>query len=422
MSEASNVETEDILNPAAYAIMSGANTTGPGWSADLVFSPKKRRAYEDKLGAESPARFDHRINDVLPKKPPQTREIADSDSDALDDDDDDDLELPSLNAMYGIREPTGKKPLRIRSGHSSVEATPEKKLADFMAIIRDTEEVNELDRMQEASAIDLNSSPSRNRSDKPEARALYKHAVNIAQGETDAVDSDTEQHYTRVRQAMERQAAEHMAPCYYFFAPPTETLSAPGTPARATPGPTTAPRTAHLFDLSIQSKLATKYSGKPGIALPDELLVWILDVFPAEESEAVRAEYLQILTGRSTQVGKLIDEERLKQWFLRIGADERAISHGEQANTVTVRGAPTTSRDWRPFHNIMELLRRCCSWMAINPLIHAAVFLLRASMDSEVRLRANLATVLNDTLATLAANNPDAEREKFVRFPLLRQG
>lgn len=399
--------------------MSGNKATGPGWSADLVFSPKKHKAYEDKLGSESPARFDHRINEVLRKMPPQAREIADSDSDALDDgyDDEDDLELPSLNAMYGIKDAVAKKSLRLRSSQSSQEATPEKKLADFMAIIRDTEEVNELDRMEEAARTDLDSSPSRKRSDKPEGRALYEQAVNIAQGENDADNSDTEQHFARVRQAMDRQAAEHTAPSYYFFTPLGEALSAPGTPPRITPAAMTAPINVHLFDLSTRSKLATKYSGKPDVALPDDLLVWILDVFPTEKSEAVRAEYLQILTDRSAQVGKVINEDRLKQWFLRIGADEHALSHERQGNTVVPRGAPETSRDWTPFHGIMELLQHCCGWMTINPLIHAAVFLLRASMDSEVRLRANLATVVNDTLATLAAKTPDAERERFVRFP-----
>lgn len=396
-------------------IMSGGNTTGPGWSADLVFSPKKHKAYEDKLGSESPARFDHRINEILRKMPPETREIADSDSDAVDDGDAlDDLELPSLAAMFKVKEPTTKKPLRLPSSQSSQEATPEKKMANFMAIIKDAEEVDELDKMQEAAAIDLNSSPSRNRSDRLEGRALYEQAVNIVQGEDDGDDSDKEQHFARVRQAMDRQATEHSAPCYYFFAPLIEAPSAPGTPARVSPGPTKAPVNAHLFSLSVESKLATKYRKSPGVALPDELLVWILDIFPTERSETVRAEYLQILTDRDLQVGKLISEERLKQWFISIGADQHAITHGEQGNSVAPRDASKTSRDWTPFYNIMELLRLCCGWMTVSPRIHAAVFLLRASMDSEVRLQASLATVVNDTLAILAAKTPDAEREKFV--------
>ena len=180
----------------------------------------------------------------------------------------------------------------------------------------------------------------------------------------------------------------------------------------------TVPQHAHKFDLAIRSKLASKFQAKPGIVLPDELLVYILDTFPRERSEAKRAEYLEILTDHALQVGNLINEERLRRLFMGIGADQHAISYGQQGKAVALRDASRTSRDWTPFYNIMMLLRHCCGWMAVDPLVHATVFLLRASMDSEIRLQANVATVVNDTLATLTANCPDQEREKFVSFSL----
>ncbi|OIW31018.1 hypothetical protein CONLIGDRAFT_679764 [Coniochaeta ligniaria NRRL 30616] len=394
--------------------MSGDKSTGPGWMANLPFSPKKHKAYEDKLGAERPAKFDRRITDFFQKMPQQAKEIPDSDSDALGDDDDD-VELPSLNALLKTTGPSTKPAFTFRSSQSSLEPSPQKKWADFMAIIKDGEEAKELDKMQDSATSDNDSSPIRGRSDKLEGRALLKQAVNIAQDEDGGDDSDKEQHFARVRQAMDRQAAAHTTPCYYFFAPVNERSLAPGTPNRLSLGALKAANHTHQVGLSVQSKLATKYLGDPGINLPDELLDWILDVFPTERSEAVRAEYRQILTQRPLEVGRLITEKKLKQWFISIGADEHAISHRVQARSVGQREAPKTSRDWTPFRNIMELLRHCCGWLTVDTLIHAAVFLLRAAMDSELRIQANLATIVNDTLATLAANCPDDEREKFCR-------
>lgn len=405
--------------------MSGENSTGAGWMANLAFSPKKHKAYEDRLGAESPARFDHRLNEVLRKMPPQPREIPDSDSDALDDDndddDDDDVELPSLNAMLGIVEPskTKRAAFRLRSSQSSQEPSPQKKLADFMAIIQDAKEANELDKMQNPSASLSDSSPSCHSSDKLGGRALLEQAVNIAQAEDGEDDSDKEQHFARVRQAMDRQAAAYTTPYYYFLAPVNDDFSAPGTPARVSLHPLKDANNTYQMSLAVQSKLATKYLRDPGINLPDELLGWILDVFPTERSEAIRAEYLQILTQRPLRMSELINEEKLKHWFISIGADENAVSHTVQGKSVGKRDAPKITRDWTPFHNIMELIRRCCGWLAVDTLIHATVYLLRATMDSELREQANLATAINDTLATLAANCPDAEREKFVSYSAL---
>lgn len=408
-----------MLRSLAYATMS-ENAAGAGWTAELAITPKKHKAFEDKLGSETPVRFSHRINQVSRKAPPQTREIADSDSDSLDDNDDDDVELPSLDVMFGVKSGKTTRPFSLRSGQSSVEATPEKKLADFMAVIKDTEDANELDRMEAAMADGRNSSPLGDGPGRLEGRALFEEAVNLVQDEDDGGDSDKDQHYARVRQAMDRQAAEHTAPSYYFFVPVTEASSSPGTPAGGSPspGPMPGPNHPHMFDLAIRSRLASKFQVKPGIVLPDELLIWILETFSTERSEARRAECLQILTDHNLQVGNLIDEERLRRLFISIGAQKHAISYGQQGRTVALRDASKTSRDWTPFCNIMMLLRHCCGWMAVDALVHASVFLLRASMDSEVRLQANIATVVNDTIATLTANCPDQEREKFVSFSL----
>jgi hypothetical protein len=321
--------------------------------------------------------------------------------------------------MFGITEPPTRAAFRLRSSQSSHEPSPQKKLADFMAIIKDAEEADELDKIQLSGASDFGSSPSHDRSDKLEGRALLEQAVSIAQYEEGGDDSDKEQHFARVRQAMDRQAADHTTPYYYFFAPVNDSSSAPGTPPRDFLGSLKPASNAHQISLAVESKLATKYLRDPGLNLPDELLDWILDVFPTERSEAARAEYLQILTQRPLEVGRLINEQKLKQWFISIGADKHAISHIVQGKSVRQRNASKTPRDWTAFHNIMELLRRCCKLLTVDTLIHAAVFLLRASMDSELRLQASLVTVVNDTLAVLAANCPDAKREKFVSFALL---
>lgn len=400
--------------------MSGDKSTGAGWMADLAFSPKKHKAFDDKLGVGSPTKFDHRLNEVLRKMPPQPREIPDSDPDALDDDDeDDDAEFPSLNAMFGIEEPSNKRAFRLPSRQSSHEPSPQKKMADFMAIIKDAEEADELNKLEHSTGRGYNGSPIRAESDKLEGRALLEQAVNIAQAEEDRDDSDNEQHFARVRQAMDRQAATHSTPFYYFFAPVNDERPSPGTPAGVSISSLDRANHAHQTGLAVQSKLATKYLKDPGIILPDELLDWILDAYPTERSEAVRTEYLQILTQRPLKLGKLINEEKLKQWFISIGADRHAVSLGIQAKSVGQRDPPKASRDWTPFHNIMELLRCCCAWLSVDTLIHAVVFLLRAAMDSELRLQANVATVVNDTLTTLAANCPDIEQEKFVSLALL---
>lgn len=396
--------------------MSGLSTNGSGWTLDLPFSPKKQKAYEDKLGSSRPVRYDHRISEILqPKTMAQPRVIADSDEEDDDDDDFPDL-LVSANAPPSK---PAKTTLTFPSSQSSDQPSPKKVFEDFMAIINDAEEADEIDKLQQSAAsVDVDS-PSRERSDKLQGRALFEEAVNIVKNEADEDDSDTDQHLLRVRQALDRQAAAHSTPYYYFFGPVKDESSAPQTPSLVSNPSQRAADNALRINLAVESKLMTNFFPESGVNLPDELIVWILDVFPAEKSEAIREEYLQIMTTRPEQVGGLVNERRLKQLFLGIGADDGAISFGVQGKFVGEREASRGTRDWRPFYNVLELLRRCCDMFTFETQVHVAVFLLRASMDSEVRLQASLASTINDTLATLSSKSRSLEREKLVGDTLL---
>ena len=399
--------------------MSGDHASGAGWTADLIFSPKKQKAYEDRLGTDSPIRFDHRINEVLQRTPPQPREIPDSDSEDEDDDEEfpDLFAKPSANAAAKrlARKTTGSSP-------SSIEANPEKRWAQFQALIDDAKEANELDQLQESAASEVDEKPGHERADKLEGRALYGQAVDIVRDAASGDDSDTEQRFTRVRQAMDRQSAAHTTPYYYFFAPVNDGSSAPGTPSRTRRGSPKAANADGELELAVQSKLATKFMKEPGrdypdIDLPDELIIWILDVFPTEKSEAAREEFLQILEKQEPQVRRLFKGKQLERMFLDVGAEEDAVSLGRNGRVEGQRAASKNSRDWTPVYNILQLLRRCCGILDVNAQIHAVLLLLRASMDGEVRLQANIATAIIDTLVALISTVPSPQREMFVSSP-----
>jgi hypothetical protein len=397
--------------------------TGAGWTGDLPFSPKKRQAYEDKLAPRHVVQIEDDIEEVLPATPPRRFEIGDSEAEDSDDEDDlfpdfHDL-VPSANRSAGIATSTPtKKPLNTNLLPAGA-LSPERRKKEFSALIKDAEEAKNLDKIANEAELAYSSPPKYVRPENLDDRTLYERAVDIVQDEAGEVDSEQEEQFAKIRRVMQRQAATHSAPHYYFFAPVDDEAFAGGSPSRRTAGPLQKPGSSHEISLAMKSKLATKFFLEPGINLPDDLVVWILGVFPTERSEWVREEYLQILTQRTMQMGKLVDEKQLKQWFLSVGADKDAVSLGEKGEVAMQRDAPMDHRDWSTFYNTLELLRQCCHTIRDDVAIYAAVILLRASMDSEVRLQASLAAPINETLLTLVSNVPKAVREKFVSASLL---
>ncbi|KAB5562937.1 hypothetical protein GE09DRAFT_764691 [Coniochaeta sp. 2T2.1] len=416
------------------------NTAGKPWTAELPFSPKKHKAFEDKFSSSSPVRFDHRLNEVLGRTPPRTPAspaaparprpvvIADSDEDDDDDSDDEFADLYTLLKGVPTKKPaavaaaTKKKESDLRLKKLLDEPSPEKKLAEFQSYIDEIKETNELHEIAKLADADRKPSASRIRSDKLGSRALFEKAVDVVKDEDDedGDNSDKEQHRAKVKQALDRQASAGGVPSYHFFAPPEEGESpVPAAPSYIELGPWKGERNSYQFSLAIQSKLATKYLRKPGIDLPDELLEWILDVYPTERSETVRAEYLQILMHDSDairqQVSKLISKEKLQQWFIGIGADKNAVSFGKPGTYRRQGVAQGISRDWAPFERLMELLSECSHLMLLDTLVSTAHLLLRASMDDEVRLQPNLTTAISDALASLTGSCRAAEREIFCR-------
>lgn len=397
-------------------------------------------------------------------------EIPDSDSGFSSDDD----ELPSLDALFKSRNgDAGSVFTRSARVLSSDPLRPEEdrqeRWESFMELIKDGEDDVLVVDNAPVAAAQLPRRPSiaaSNKSDDDDAGHLFDEAVNLVKGSEDVdMDSDEDQHWGRVRQAMDRQASTRAAPFYYFFKETGEPqkvikctcgfngengsavycetcetwqhihctypdhedeagqLGFPHWCVDCKPPPRPFLQYAHdkynparplHFGLALQTELASKFSNT-GIAInvPDELLLWIFRAYPSERSARTRAEYSRVLLDNPRRVRDAVDDEQVKRWFLRSGGDKDAIILRAKGIIAKQRKSEI-ERDWRPFQNVLELLRTCCSCFRTQALISAVVLLLRASMDSEVRVNAAISAAIVETLSILISSVHETRREYFV--------
>jgi hypothetical protein len=401
-------------------------------------------------------------------------EIPDSDSDSSDD------ELPSLDALFKTQPKSSgsvgtvfQRSTRVNSSDRlKSEDNREERWAELMELIEDAEEDDEVDRMQQAAAGVSRRSPSTDAGDRQE---FLDQAVNLVKGggsDEEPMDSDEDHHWSRVRQAMDRQGSAHSAPFYYFFGDNEEPVEDiiqcrcgskeeegnmiecetcktwqhtecyyPDNPEQANqPGIThrcegckpppqhfiqyghekLRPARPRHFSLALLTQMAIKMpSTGRSMDLPDELLLWVIRAFPSETSERTREEYTQILLEYPQQIRNLVGEDQVKRLFLKCGATEEAVTLRAKSRVSKQRN-PTWGRDWTPFLGVISFLRICCGSFRTDALICAVVLLLRASMDSEVRMNATISTTVTETLMALTSAVHGTKREYFVSLCVLK--
>ncbi|RKU45364.1 hypothetical protein DL546_001185 [Coniochaeta pulveracea] len=383
-------------------------------------------------------------------------EVPDSDSDFSDD------ELPSLDALLNTQPKSSgsvgtvfQKSTRLKSSDRlKSEDNREQRWAELMELIEDAEEDDEVDRMQQEAAAEVpRRSPSAGAEDR---QGFLDHAVHLVKGDRsdeEPMDSDEDHHWSRMRQAMDRQGTAQSAPSYCFFInnqePGEDVVKCkcgskeengnmiecetcktwqhieccyPDNQKQASQPDfahwcedckppaqqyfhyiheTLGPARPRHFGLALHTNMATKMpSAGRNISLPDEMLLWILRTLLSEASERIREEYTQILLEHPRQIRKLVDVEQIKRLFLKCGATEEAVTLRVKYKVSNQR-EPTSGRDWTTFLSVMSLLRTCCGSFGTDTLICAVVLLLRASMDNEVRINATISTGVTDTLMAL---------------------
>jgi hypothetical protein len=397
-------------------------------------------------------------------------EIPDSDSVSSDD------ELPSLDALFKTRPKSSdsvgtvfQKSTRFNSSdRMRSENNREQRWAELMELIEDAEEDDEIDRMQEQAAAAEVSGRSSS-AEAEDKQGFLDHAVSLVKGDgsdAEPMDSDADHHWSRVRQAMERQGSAHSAPFYCFFTdnqePQADVIKCKcgskeeegsmieceacktwqhteccylGNQEQAhQPGFThwcedCKPPSQHFlryghetlrpvrprhFSLALHTHMTTKMpSAGRSMNLPDELLLWVMRAFSSETSERIREEYSQILLDCPKQIRKLVDVDQVKRLFLKCGATEEAVTFRAKSRVSKQRN-PAGERDWTPFLGVMSLLRTCCGSLGTDALICAVVLLLRASMDNEVRVNATISTTITETLMALTSAVNRARRGYFV--------
>jgi hypothetical protein len=398
-------------------------------------------------------------------------EIPDSDSDFSDDD-----ELPSLDALFktqprssGAAGTVFSKSAKVASSDPlKSEDNREEKWAEFMELIQEGEEDDDFDAVPQA-APRPSRRPSTPSEEAGDSQNLFDHAVNLVKGggsDDEDMNSDEDQHWARIRQAMDRQSSTRSAPVYYFFKETEDTdeevvkcrcgstedigymvecetcktwqhikcyypnnqkeARQPGFAHRCDdckPPPqlflqyaheTLKPARPRHFSLALHTKLSTKFSSSgAAINLPDELLVWIMRAFPIERHEQIREEYSRILLDYPKRVRDLVDEDQVKRWFLRSGALDEAVTLRAKGKAAKQRHS-SPERNWLPFQNVLGLLKTCCGSFCTDALVCAVVLLLRTSMDGEVRVNATVSTAVMDTLVALTTAVHETRREYFV--------
>lgn len=397
-------------------------------------------------------------------------EIPDSDSDSSDD------ELPSLDALFKTQPKSSgsvgtvfQKSTRFNSSDRvRPEENREQRWAELMELIEDAEEDDQIDRMQEeAAVVEVFRRPSS--ADAEDRRGFLDHAVNLVKGDRsdeEPLDSGDDHHWSRVRQAMDRQGSAHSAPFYYFFTdnqePQEDIIKCkcgskeeegnmieceacktwqhtecyyPGNQEQANqagfthwcadckPPPqhflrygheTLRPVRPRHFSLALHTHMATKMpSAGRSMNLPDELILCVMRAFSSETSERIREEYSQILLDCPKQIRKRVDADQVKRLFLKCGATEEGVTLRAKGR-VSKQRDPAGERDWTPFLGVMGLLRTCCGSFGTDALICAVVLLLRASTDNEVRVNATISTTITETLMALTSAVNRARRGYFV--------
>ncbi|KAI1152099.1 hypothetical protein F4825DRAFT_450789 [Nemania diffusa] len=295
---------------------------------------------------------------------------------------------------------------RIASGihRSPLTLQPKKHKFDLKALISHSREIERAEEsyrkadtliaQAEENSENSDESDAENDSRRPEQAA---HHLLAAEDDEDGKGDKLRRAFKRSKDD-EASSRKH----WYFFNPEEP----PSSPSKnAFPRKKAAGRWKFLSHSDARHRafiMGLPYTFiAQGVALPDELFLWILDEICIEQNAELRRQYSNLAELCEDQTKRLVNDVRLYGLLERAGAPINAREPSKFKSTAEVR-PEYLERNWSPLVTFLQLLSRIAPSLQSAAAIVAVQLLLRMSMDPVVaavvrehHMRAMMALVSN---------------------------
>jgi len=118
-----------------------------------------------------------------------------------------------------------------------------------------------------------------------------------------------------------------------------------------------------------------------GKKLPDELILWLLDEIPHEDSDDLRYSYSNTLMASKEQLPTLIEPTTIENMFRSLGATSAATSTTEKIVPILKAHNPYPNRDWSKLLSLIRFLKHAAKQLLQASRNRALYMLLRLSVD-----------------------------------------
>jgi hypothetical protein len=229
----------------------------------------------------------------------------------------------------------------------------------------------------------------------------------------------------KVMQAVMRTEATTLEQHWYFF----DTGEAVDSNTKPQSFPKrTLPRTGwqrDLVDPQTRQQIMVSGFGKDmvllGEALPDELVLWILDEMCMISDSLLRSSYFDLIEALpENQLSRLLQPQLIARLFSKLGGSAEAIN---VERVLTTRGEVGDSyhiRPWNSLHSVLRLLGRIADKLSLLTAKYSICLVTRLCCDGVVMSNINLLAAVQSSLVSLVSSIPEALWEQAVSSLTLR--
>jgi hypothetical protein len=238
----------------------------------------------------------------------------------------------------------------------------------------------------------------------------FKHSSILENVVADKEGADAQ----KVARAVMRTEATLSEPRWYFF----DTQSSPSKSKRK-PFPTKAIPEGWRNELKDpEMRNQTFVSGYAedlvqfGEALPDEILLWMLDEMCVESSETLRASYCNTLKQSSKQIAGLVVPDIIRKLFESVGANSTTMAIAEKIRPLQALPAGYAKTDWSSLLNLIRFLGHIAE--SLEPRTYVVTSLLRMCVDRVVMENVDIFDTVQKTIHLLCRYIPEETWESCV--------
>ncbi|KAK7560514.1 hypothetical protein BKA81DRAFT_372564 [Phyllosticta paracitricarpa] len=208
------------------------------------------------------------------------------------------------------------------------------------------------------------------------------------------------------REALERTGALETFQVWRFFGSCRSTTRSRPFPTSSLPsqGWQTLLKDTATRENALQSGLVQ--AGVVRNALPDEIISWVVDEVCFGTKTELKCAYLRVLESSNTQIGNLLDKDRIQQLFSRMGASVGTC--GPEVSLPNIVPTEVQENEPRPAPHagltwLLRLLRQSASQLTPEALEYGLEVLVRANFDDCVLADVELQNLGRDAVGTFLA-------------------